>query len=209
MAITLTKSTYTADSKYVTEEVTIAEGATLKTWTGSVQVMSDVWETTTFATYWDDQLGRLNTVEWVKYAEVDATPEVLVKVKTYLYQAELQKAVTVAKTEAATIGKGSVVKVTKGRTAKGTVGKVAVMIQRPYQMGWKSSMATKLGIATSDEKVKVAASNGKVYENYKDVTWAWAMNCELVEVPEINMTEAQERARNAAEWKFKETYKAA
>ena len=209
MAITLTKSTYTAESKYVTEDVTIGEGATLKFWQGSIRVMSDIWETTTYATYWDAQLGCVRTVEWVKAATVDATPEVLAKVKDYLYQVELQSAVAKAQAEAATITKGSVVKVTKGRQGKGTVGKVAVMIQRPYQMGWQSSMATKLGIATSDEKVKVAGSNGKVYENYKDVTWAWAMNCELVEVAAVDMKEAQERARNAAEWKFKETYKAA
>ena len=209
MAITLTKSTYTADSKYVTEEVTVGVGATLKVWQGSIQVMSDVWETTTYATYWDEALGRLQTVEWVKTGTVDATPEVLEKVKSFLYQTELQTAVAKAEREALTITKGSVVKVTKGRNAKGTVGKVAVMIERPYQMGWKSSMATKLGIATSDEKVKVAAANGKVYENYKDVTWAWAMNCELVEVPSINMQEAQERAENGAAWKFKDLYRAA
>ena len=209
MAITLTKSTYTAESKYVTEDVTLAEGATLKVWQGSIQVMSDVWEMTTYATYWDQAQERLLTQSWVKTAEVDATPEVLEKVKAYLYQLELQKAVEQAQKVAMTIGKDSVVKVVKGRQGKGTVGKVVVTRERPYQMGWKSSAATKLGIATSDEKVEVAGRNGKVYENYKDVTWAWAMNCELVEVAEIDLKEAQERARNGAEWKFKDLYRAA
>lgn len=209
MAITLTKSTYTAESKYVTEDVTLAEGATLKVWQGSIQVMSDVWEMTTYATYWDQAQERLLTQSWVKTAEVDATPEVLEKVKAYLYQLELQKAVEQAQKVAMTIGKDSVVKVVKGRQGKGTVGKVVVTMERPYQMGWKSSAATKLGIATSDEKVEVAGRNGKVYENYKDVTWAWAMNCELVEVAEIDLKEAQERARNGAEWKFKDLYRAA
>ena len=208
MAITLTKSTYTAESKYVTEDVTLAEGATLKVWQGSIQVMSDVWEMTTYATYWDQAQERLLTQSWVKTAEVDATPEVLEKVKAYLYQLELQKAVEQAQKVAMTIGKDSVVKVVKGRQGKGTVGKVVVTMERPYQMGWKSSAATKLGIATSDEKVEVAGRNGKVYENYKDVTWAWAMNCELVEVAEIDLKEAQERARNGAEWKFKDLYRA-
>jgi hypothetical protein len=171
--------------------------------------MSDIWEMTTLATYWDEALGRLQTVEWVKTAQVDATPEVLEKVKAYLYQLELDRAIAQAKNEAARIGKGSVVKVVKGRNGKGTVGQVVVTIERPYQTGWRSSMATKLGIATSDVKVKVAAANGKVYENYKDVTWAWAMNCELVQVPEINLEEAKERARNAAGYTFKGIYKAA
>jgi hypothetical protein len=209
MAITITKSTYTAESNYVTEDVTLAEGATLKVWQGSIQVMSDVWEMTTYATYWDQAQERLLTQSWVKTATVDATPEVLEKVKAYLYQIELQKVVEQAEKEATTIGKDSLVKVVKGRQGKGTVGKVVVTMERPYQMGWRSSVATKVGIATSDEKVKVAGRNGKVYENYKDVTWAWAMNCELVEVPEIDLKEAQERARNASVWKFKDLYRAA
>jgi hypothetical protein len=209
MTVTITKSTYTGESKYVTEDVTLGEGATLKTWTGTVQVMSDIWEATTFACYWDEAEGRVKTVEWVKTATVDATPEVLEKVKEYLYQKELRWAINEAQKEATRIGKDSLVKVVKGRQGKGTIGKVVVTMERPYQMGWRSSVATKVGIATSDEKVKVAGRNGKVYENYKDVTWAWAMNCELVEVPEIDLKEAQERARNASVWKFKDLYRAA
>ena len=209
MAITFEKGTYTAESKYVTETVTIAEGATLKVWRDSIQVMSDVWEMGTLATYWDEALGRIQTIQWVKTAAVDATPEVLAKVKSYLYQLELERALAQAKKEAARIVKGSKVKVVKGRQGKGTVGKVVVAIERPYQMGWKSSMATKLGIATSDEKVEVAAANGRVYENYKDVTWSWAMNCELVEVPEIDLQSAQESARVKAKYEYQRIYKAA
>lgn len=208
MAITFEKGSYTAESKYVTEMLTIAEGATLKVWRDSIQVMSDVWEMGTLATYWDEALGRIQTIQWVKTAEVDATPEVLAKVKSYLYQLELERAIAEAEYDAARIGKGSVVKVVKGRQGKGTVGKVVVAIERPYQMGWKSSMATKLGIATSDVTVKVAASNGRVYENYKDVTWAWAMNCELVEVPEIDLQSAKERARDKAKYEYQRIYKA-
>ena len=153
MAITFTKSTYTAESKYVTEDVTIAEGATLKVWNDSIQVMSDVWEVTTYATYWDQADGRIKTVTYVKQGQPDATPAVLEQVKTYLYNEALQRALQNAKNEAATITKGSTVKVVSGRSGKGTVGKVVVSIERPYQMGWRSSMATKFGIATSDEKL--------------------------------------------------------
>jgi hypothetical protein len=81
-------------------------------------------------------------------------------------------------------------------------GKVVVQIQRAYGMGWKSEMRTKVGIATSEEKIMVPAANGKVYENYKDITWAWVMNCELVEVPEIDMESVKERAQNACESKL-------
>jgi hypothetical protein len=208
MAITFEKGTYTADSKYVTEMVTVGEGCTLKVWQDSIQVMSDMWETGTLATYWDEALGRIQTVQWVKNSKVDATPEVLEKVKVYLYELELERAIAQAESDAARIGKGSVVKVVKGRQGKGTVGKVVVSIERPYQTGWKSRMATKVGIATSDEKVQVAASNGRVYENYKDVTWAWAMNCELVEVPEIDLQSAKERARDKAKYEYQRIYKA-
>lgn len=208
MAITFTKSTYTAESKYVTEDVTIAEGATLKVWNDSIQVMSDVWEMTTYATYWDQADGRIKTVTYVKQGQPDATPAVLEQVKTYLYNEAFQRALQNAKDEAATINKGSTVKVVSGRSGKGTVGKVVVTIERPYQMGWRSSMATKFGIATSDEKVKVPASNGRVYENYKDVTWAWARNCELVEVPDIDIQKVRERAEYVSEGEFERLYKA-
>ena len=209
MAITFTKGSYTADSKYVTEEVTIAEGATLKVWRDSIQVMSDVWEMGTLATYWDDALGCVQTVQWVKVGTVDATPEVLEKVKGFLYSRAYGLVLEQAENDARVIRKDSIVKVTKGRQGKGTVGKVVVTIERPYQMGWKSTMATKLGIATSDAKVKVAAANGKVYENYKDVTWAWVMNCELVEVPKVDLQSVKESARVKAEYEYQRIYKTA
>jgi len=208
MAITFQKGTYTADSKYVTEMVTVAEGATLKVWEDSIQVMSDIWERGTLATYWDEAQGRLQTVEWVKAAKVDATPEVLEKVKAYLYSLAYDRALEQAQEEQARIKLGNTVKVTKGRQGKGTVGKVVVEIMRPYQMGWQSRLSKKLGIATSEAKVKVAAANGKVYENYKDVTWAWAMNCELVEVPEVDLQTVKENARVKAQYEYQRIYKA-
>jgi len=209
MTITLTKSTYTADSKYVTEEVTVGVGSTLRVWQGSIQVMSDIWEMTTYATYWDDDLGRLQTVEWVKTAKVDATPEVLEKVKTFLYNQAFDTLKKRDMEEAERVVKGSLVEVVSGRSGKGTVGKVVVEIERPYKMGWRSSMRTKVGIATSEEKVKVAASNGKVYENYKDVVWAWAFNCQLVEVPEIDYQSIRERAERLGDANFRSLYQAA
>ena len=207
MAITYTNSYYNSESKIVSEKVTIAVGATLSVRTGSIQVMSDIWETTKFATYWDDQAGMINEKPYVEQAEVDATPEVLEKVKAYLFKDAFNIAKLQAMNYAAAIYKGSVVKVVNGRTAKGTVGKVVAMIQRPYQMGWKSTTQTKYGIATSEEKIKVAAANGKVYENYKDMVWVWARNCELENVPEIDLEEVKERAAAIAADKFKNAYR--
>ena len=73
-------------------------------------------------------------------------------------------------------------------------------MQKPYQTGYRANLELKLGIATSDVKVKVAAANGKIYDNYRDMVWVWARNCDLVEVPEINLEEVKERAANATEW---------
>jgi hypothetical protein len=209
MAITMNVGEYNAQSKWIEATVTIAEGATLKVWQASIQTMSDVWEMTTYATYWDEAQARLQTVPWVTKATVDATPEVLEKVKGFLYSRAYEEALLRAEDEVQTIGKGAIVKVTKGRQGKGTVGKVVIDIMRPYQMGWQSVQSRKLGIATSDVTVKVAAANGKVYDNYKDVTWAWARNCQLVEVPEVDLQSVKESARAKAEGEYQRIYKAA
>jgi hypothetical protein len=187
----------------VSTQQTFAVGATLRVYDDYIRVMSDEWALATMATYWDDAAGKIKTMTWCKAGtKVDATPEVLEKVEKFLYENALQEAIEKAKDEALLIGKGDTVKVVKGRQGKGVTGKVVVQIQRAYGMGWKSEMRTKVGIATSEEKIMVPAANGKVYENYKDITWAWAMNCELVEVPEIDMESVKERAQNACESKF-------
>lgn len=184
-------------------EETIAVGATLRVYQETIQVMSDEWVLATMASYWDDVAGSVKTQIWVKTGtKVDATPEVLEKVKKFLYENAFEDALEKAKYDALQINKGNTVKVVKGRQGKGVTGKVVVQILRPYAVGWKSVMRTKVGIATSEEKVMVPAANGKVYENYKDITWAWAMNCELVEVPEIDMESVKERAQNACESKL-------
>ena len=187
----------------VSTQQTFAVGATLRVYNDYIRVMSDEWALATMATYWDDVAGKIKTATWCKAGtKVDATPEVLEKVEKFLYENALQEAIEKAKDEALVIGKGDTVKVVKGRQGKGVTGKVVVQIQRAYGMGWKSEMRTKVGIATSEEKIMVPAANGKVYENYKDITWAWVMNCELVEVPEIDMESVKERAQNACESKL-------
>ena len=194
---------------------TFAEGATLKVETGSVRIMSDVWGTEEYATYWDETSGSIRTESLAVWeygpseaanrgtATVDATPEVKTKVREYLFNLALEKAVNEAKNIAARPVKGSVVKVISGRSGKGTVGPIVVDITRPYGMGYRSSLERKFAIATSDRKVKVAAANGKVYENFADVIWVWARNVELVETPEIDMSEVTSMALANAESKMR------
>ena len=201
MAIRRKNNSYTNDQGVGSVE-TVGVGATVRVYSDYAQVWSDQWAQTTFATYWDNDLEALQTLDWVDSAEVDATPEVLEKVKAKLYAQALEDAQLEAKAQAEKIAKDSIVKVTSGRENKGVVGKVVVEIVRPYRMGYRSIAMTKLGIATSEAKVKVAGRNGKVYENYKDVVWAWVRNCELVQVSEIDMEKVKDRAQSKAKMQF-------
>jgi hypothetical protein len=186
---------------------TFAEGKTLRVWQGSVQVMSDVWEMSMFAEYWDDTTQSVQTEDWITSAKVDAPPDVVAKAEDWLYarsyDAAFQRQKAVEEQEARRIVKEAQVRVVSGRTGKGTEGKVVVVLQRPYGMGYRSTVEDKLGIATSEVKIKVPAANGRVYDNYRDVVWVWARNCELVEVPEIDLESVKERARNAAQYEVK------
>lgn len=197
MAITYKRYTYNKETnRQEFELVTVGEGATLKKYMGSVQVFFDEWASALHATYWDEETQSIRTLSDVESVTIDATPEVKEKVKAFLYAHARETAIERLSQEAAEIRKGSVVKVTSGRSDKGAVGKVVVMIDRPYKMGWKSVMAKKLGIATSDVMIKVPAANGKVYENHKDMVWAWARNVNLVEVPAVPDAAIDEVAQN-------------
>ena len=201
MAITYVIETYNTETKkYDRETKTIAVGATLDTWGGSIRVMFDEWASTTFASYWDEDAQCIKQVAEVFNVTVDATPEVMAKVNNFIFEREYEKALSEAQNEAARVTKDSIVKVARGRSSKGVEGKVVVTMQKPYQTGYRANLELKLGIATSDVKVKVAAANGKIYDNYRDMVWVWARNCDLVEVPEINLEEVKERAANATEW---------
>jgi hypothetical protein len=208
MAITFERGRYTEDNRWVNEVVTIAEGATLKVWSGSIQVMSDVWEMTTYARYWDANAQMIKETPYVHKATVDATPEVLEQVKKFLLKNATDKALNDARNEAARIVKGSRVRVAKGRTDRGVEGTVVVEIMRPYGIGYRASMMRKLGIATSDVKVPYKAANGRTYDNYRDMVWVWAHNVELVETPEIDLHEVTRIAQDTAKWKFNDLYKA-
>ena len=197
MAITKTTRTYNYETKaYDASTETFAEGCVLEKFYESQQVMSDMWEQAYCARYWDPVEKRVKVDMWIDSAEVDATEEVKNAVRSWIALNAFNEAKERFEKEAQEKRKGSVVKVVKGRSDKGAIGKIVAIIERPYKMGYRSTMAKKYGIATSDVKIKVPAANGKVYENYKDVVWAWAFNTELVEVPEVNMADVEEVAKN-------------
>lgn len=208
MAITKTTETYNRETQsYDKRTETYAEGCVLRSWMGSVQVMSDIWEPALYAEYWCAETQSVKTDLWLKEATVDATPEIVAKAEAWLfknvYDLAFAKRKAFEEREARKIVKECRVRVVAGRTAKGVEGKVAVIITRAYGMGYRASMEEKLAVATSDTKIKVPAKNGKVYENYKDVEWVWARNCERVDVPEIDLEIVKEAAKNEATYEVK------
>lgn len=183
-----------------------AEGTTIYVGSRSTQIMSDVWGTEYYALYWDEESNsvkhaHLDTYEWnrsndgygLATATVDATDKVWKKVEDFYINQFFVEYENKALREAQRIIKDSVVRVTSGRKGKGTVGKVAVILERAYGMGYRSSIENKLGIATSEVMVDKIV-NGKVYRNYRDIIWAWARNCALEVVPDID----RETVRNHA-----------
>lgn len=216
----------TIDGRYqkVSEDQpeTFAHGKVLEVGTRSCRIMSDVWGSEKYAIYWDDvtQSPKHCSLDIADgsyqygnkvHAEVDATEEVYIALRKYLFQTQYEIVYNKAKEDADKIIKNSLVEIYKGRSGKGTKGKVVVELLRPYNMGWRSSNATKYGIAIDDEKVKVVARNGKVYDNYKNVVWAWAHNCRLLNVPSVNVEQVKEIANGLAEtlletWRQKAQY---
>jgi len=189
---------------------TFAHGKVLDFGIRSCQIMSDIWGSEKYAIYWDEASKSPKTIildvcdyQYMYgdkvHAEIDATEEVYAALREYLYQQSFNTVKAKAEADAAMIYKDSIVEVVSGRQGKGTKGKVVVIIERPYKMGWRSAMRLKYGIATSDRKIKVPAHNGKVYENYADVVWAWKHNCQLANVPTINMKEVMETANELAD----------
>ena len=81
-------------------------------------------------------------------------------------------------------------------------GPVVVTLQRPYQMGWQSSLRRKFAIALNDEKIQVQARNGRTYENYKNVAWVWEHNCKLVQAPAVNLEDVAAQADGEADYQM-------
>lgn len=170
------------------------------------RIMSDVWGSADWATVWDESTASPRQVlvnvydmqgpDWKPVQiTVDATDEIREKYKQWLINVEYQKLLNAEESFNNQIQKGVIAKVVKGKNGKGTIGPVVVMMDATYGMGYRSSLEKKLAIATSDVKVKKALRNGKVVEVYQDVVWAWARNCERVDVPQIDKDALLEQAK--------------
>lgn len=172
-----------------------------------VQVMSDIWEEHLVLSSITERgtIDKVSISGWygqkpedqIKF-EVDATAEAwedFRKAREELYfNTEYAKELTEAHKTAV---KGRVVKVVKGRNGKGSVGRVVVVMDAYYGMGYRGMESQKLGIALSPEKVTVE-KNGKVFENYKDMVWAWHFNCEVEAVGVIEEAPIRQAAKEYA-----------
>jgi hypothetical protein len=206
MAIHQFHSTVDQNYKRVESFKDFAEGTTLYVGNRDTRIMSDVWGTEYYALYWDAESksvkhAHLDTYEWTRSndgysqanATVDATEEVWKQVENFYIDQYLEQYRGEALREAGRIVKDSIVKVVSGRYSKGSVGKVVVVLERAYGMGYRSTIEHKLGIATSEVMVDKIV-NGKVYRNYRDIVWAWARNCALEVVPDIDRETVRNRA---------------
>lgn len=175
----------------------------------SYRIMSDVWGTADFALVWDEATASpkqvlVNVYDMQGYGWVpvqiivDATAEIREKYHQWLINCKFESLLGSAEIASREILKGSIAKVVKGRNGQGVQGKVVVHMKASYGMGYRASIEPKLGIATSDVTYKKALSNGKVVDAHRDMVWAWARNCQRVDVPQIDKDAILEQAKGWA-----------
>jgi hypothetical protein len=214
--IKFTRTTgYTPEGNPIKVTETIGVGTTLYTQANSERIMSDVWEWITSVYYWDPASGSVKSMWLDERAEYTIDCEfatIANDVRRAFYLRNLKYHTERAERAAQVPDKGRTVKVVRGKTAKGAEGKVVVAIERPYQMGWRTNLELKLGVALDDEMTTYVAKNGKTYPTHKNIAWVWARNCEVVN-PEIDLAEVDRRAaadteREVAEIQRKAVFKA-
>lgn len=200
--ITFSRTTgYTPEGNPIKVTETVGVGTTLYTQANSERVMSDVWEWITSVYYWDSACGSVRSM-WLgdstEYTIDCEFATIADEVRRAFYLRNLKCHTERAERASKVPDKGRTVKVVRGKTAKGIEGKVVVAIERPYQMGWRTNLELKLGVALDNEMTTYVAKNGKTYPTHKNIVWVWARNCEVVN-PEIDVTEVERRAASDTE----------
>lgn len=155
----------------------------------TVQVMSDIWEDHLVVHSIDEKgyIRKTSVCGWygqlpedgIEY-ELDVTEEAYTDYRNQRARFHFNRIMDHAINEAYdTTVKDRVVQIVRGRNGKGQVGRVVVVMEGYYNAGpYNGRDAYKLGIALSPEKV-IVEKNGREYENYKDVVWAWHFNCKV------------------------------
>jgi hypothetical protein len=196
--IRYSKIDYSSGVRTETEVVEHVGRTVYAAW-GTVQVMSDIWETW-LQVYSIDKDGHMSVRavrgdgfrndNWT----IDANDEAFADLYDQAVSNRLDRLVNEFNRSARVPTKGRTVKVTRGRTACNTVGTIVAVIEGTYNAGWRSRVEQKLGIATSDRTTVVVKGN-REYVRHLDVVWVWARNCEVVNVEEPNMVELEQFAK--------------
>lgn len=207
MTVVVINTTW-ATGERVEERLVKYEGATIRAWTASVQVMSDLWELMLHVEVWDEAEQRSIILMEPAAFVIDATPEVLTKYLQYYgkQQFEYYKGLfeRQAVAEALRPQKGDKVRVARGKVKApdpNAFYPVVVSMEAPYNTGWKSVIKRKFAIALSDKKAPRTARNGKVYDSYVDLLWVWEQNVELEDAAARRAeaeAKAAERAKDVA-----------
>lgn len=161
-----------------------------------------------YAIVWDESEQRMKNVEYdtTRFggggsAVIDATPEVMAKADDYLEKWALGVLTAEDRRVARDVVIGKRVRVVQGRKAPiGTEGLVFFAKEWRYAK-WDYSPKLKIGIALTDEKI-VGPKGGQMY---KDVSWTYAHNVEVIEPEQYH--EAEESLREKAK-RFRGHYRA-
>lgn len=141
-----------------------------------------------YAEVWDEETQSIKTIEYASTrgwcypngARIDATPEVIDKVRAYLKKKNLEALQMKEKQEAHTVYKDKLIKVVKGKKVPvGTIGKVFWIGTKQYGYS-KWTQVTKIGI-------KVLDSEGNpIFDSDKDPELAKKYGNDLVYFTDIN-----------------------
>jgi len=206
MSITFTRKPYDYKLSYEQNQnalpvtKTIAEGSVLYCNEEYRRIMSDEWGSFPFVHFVDAE-GNLSSqeIENSDTITVDVSEDAYTRYYDAQYDDALSKITADTEADSKVIRKGDTAHVYKGRSGKGTIGKVVVVIDANYPISpWKSVYCCKFAIATSDRMGPVVAKNGKTYNNYLDIVWAYDLNCEKINVPAIDMDAVRIEAKRCA-----------
>ena len=181
-------------------------GAVLSWSRECVQVMSDIWENQIHVVVWDEAAQAPKTIVDPTSKVVDATDEVIKKYIAWrskvVFESRYEMLLAQAQSEAAKVKIGSTVKVLSGRKRVGEGPFVVFhLMEKMYQMGYKSQPAMMAGVALDDKKSMKPGKNGKMYNSYDNVDWIWVRNLEVTNRDELEkplIEDAKERAKTFA-----------
>lgn len=172
---------YDENNRSIYEVETHGEGVTLNWGQKTYQVMSDIWESGYFATVWNEAENKVETIDWVQSATVDATPEVIemaiIAERQKIFFQKHDQLTREAWAAVSGLRRGSIARIVRGRKFPiGLEGKVVGFSENQW--------GTNVGIATSDEMIEVT-KNGRTFQNHKDVIWVATRNVERADEPEL------------------------